>query len=158
MSVKICGHKVRWQKPIKIYTLLKASCALLMLCALMPSGSHAAEMTSAKKFPSQASSGKMVPCSLQNKRMDVQAPRNTTTNRTQRTAGPSIPAMALVMALGLRNIPGPVEQTRSVSGRKTIPSSPSSQRQALLLPGGEGCPPSMSANPVRERLAMVGKQ
>lgn len=111
MSVKICGHNVRWRKPIKIYTLLKTLTMLLAMGSVFVSTPlFAAEVTSSSaEFPVEA-----VPClPLHTPRMEKNLPvQEGGFERTQRTAGTSsVPAMALIMALGLTNVQGPIERT-----------------------------------------------
>jgi hypothetical protein len=53
MGIKICGHKVRWQKPIKIYTFLKALCLVMVIGGLAAQPASAADILSSK----QASTG-----------------------------------------------------------------------------------------------------
>ncbi|PZQ49085.1 MAG: hypothetical protein DI551_00080 [Micavibrio aeruginosavorus] len=113
MSVKICGHLVRWQKPIKIYTLLRAACLVLVMGALASPQSFAAEKI--QTITKQSSSGVAAPCQSprSNEISGASAPATKTAaaNRTQRSAGTSsAPALALAMAFGLRSASGPLER------------------------------------------------
>lgn len=111
MSIKICGRNVRFQKPIKIYTLLKTFALFTMINTLVAAPSFA-----------------------------------ETAKRTQSNTS-SVTAMALVMALGLRNVSGPVQH-------QPKQDSSTSQRQALLLPCDEGCAPARSSKTSQPRMVM----
>lgn len=148
MGIKICGHKVRWQKPIKLYTFLKASCLVLMIGAIATPPASAAE-----SIPFKASTCAAVPCPLpQEDGMSAPATNNTPQHRAQRTAGtPSMsPALALAMAFGLRNVQGPVERSRHVVVRRDAPAG---KKQAFLLTG-EGGHKRTSMNAAGVRLAL----
>jgi len=156
MSVKICGHRVRCEKPIKIYTLLKTSCFVLMICALAVSPVFAGERPLLQKISTgnQASTGAAVPClPLSKSGMSVPATQKTDLHRTQRSAGtPSAPALALALALGLRNVPGPVETNKAAQARNKA-TAPGSQ-QAFLLPGDGTCKYKTFILDKHEKLAM----
>ena len=139
MGIKICGHKIRWQKPIKTYTLCKATGLVLMICALAGTPVFAAESD-----PSKASAGTAVYApGAQIKPQD----------RYQRTAGtPSMsPALAIAMALGVRNVQGPIERRQAIAVRKEYPST--IKRQAYKLPG-DGTYKKTSLNAAALRLAL----
>lgn len=154
MDIKICGHKVRWRKPIKIYTLVKASAAVLMLCVLAISPALAADPVSV--YSKKASTCVAIPCvpSLENGVANAPATTIKPQHKPQRTAGPSStmsPAMALAMALGVRNVRGPVEYREPVVVRRGV--SKSVAKQVSLLPGdGARKKPSMNAAAVRLAL------
>lgn len=136
MSLKICGHKVRWQKPIKIYTLLPKLSLVMALFMLAAPDARAAE------FSSSSSTVQALPCALSNAPMPAVPSDRAPLERPQRTAGPSSPpmspAMALALALGVRDIAGPVVRTeRRVARTIQAPSRPL-ERQALILPGTDG--------------------
>lgn len=111
MSVKICGHEVRLGKPIKIYTLLKTLIVLIALGSLFVSTTlFAAEPSSPN---CKASPVEAAPClPLHTPRMEKNLPvPEGSPERTQRKAGSSsVPAMAIVMALGLTSVQGPIER------------------------------------------------
>lgn len=112
MSVKIRGHKVRWHKPIKVYTFFKSVALLAVFVALAVTPSVAAEKSAPSKNIQLASSGDAVKRTAPMKRVERAIPADSTHLRIQRSAGtPSAPAMALALALGYRNISGPMERT-----------------------------------------------
>ncbi len=117
MSIKICGHDVRFSNPIKFYTLFKTLTLLMVLNMLVIAPSFAEEA------------------------------RRTTSNTS------SVTAMALVMALGLRNVPGPVQRAAKQQPQQNS-NLPSAQRQALLLPCDKGCAPARSTTASQPRMAM----
>jgi hypothetical protein len=122
MSVRICGHLLRVEKTIKPFTFFRNAAALLVLSVILITPVHAAD----NKY--QASSADRLPCLSPNTAdMDNKAPL-----QAQRTAGSPSAAMVLAMALGLRNISGPMEQAK-----QTQPSAP--DRQALLTDGAKKC-------------------
>ena len=91
MSVRICGHKVRCNKLIKIYTLTKHICVLLML-VMICGPAMAADVSDAERCASVVPSSGIDP---------VQKPKP----RSQ--VGEEItPAVALAIAFGMRNISG----------------------------------------------------
>jgi hypothetical protein len=127
MGIKICGHQVRWQRPIKIYNLVKASCLVLMLCAVAIPPASAADLT--KK---QTSTGAVVSCDpVQDQCMSAPAKGNTPQHRAQRKAGPPSmsPALALAMALGFRNVQGPLVHRDQPMVRQHNPR----EQQAFVL-------------------------
>lgn len=149
MGIKICGHKLRIEKPIKIYTLLKATSLVLVLCAVWAMPAHSAERT----HKQQASTCAAVPCPLLQK-SDTATPAGVMPQQgTQRTAGTNTmsPALALAMALGYRNVQGPVERTRHVVVRDAPPVT---QKQAALLRGDGGTYKKSSMNAAALRLAL----
>lgn len=113
MAVRICGHRVRVHKTIKIYTLFRNTAALLVLCVLLMTPAYAADlpMSSGKQNPS--SSAGAIPC-LPSKvpAVNVKVPLKTPPLQAQRSAGSPSAAMVLAMALGVRNISGPVEHVQ----------------------------------------------
>lgn len=151
MSVKICGHKVRWQKPIKIYTLLVKTLCLLALGNLLLVPAGMANDAATILQHSKASSGDAVPCQpLHTSRMESSTLHKANASaRTQRSAGPSTmsPAMMLALALGYRNVPGPVVRTRThVVADES--SQPVAEEEAMLIPGDrEGLPSYASIVP-----------
>lgn len=133
MRIKICGHKIRMRKPIKIFNLVKAACVALMLCALAvtPFSAPAYAADSNQK----ASTGAAASCDpFQDKCMTAPANADTPQHRTQRKAGSNTmsPALALAMALGFRNVQGPVEHKEKAAVRVAEPAAPT--EQSLLLP------------------------
>lgn len=137
MSLKICGHEVRWQKPIKFYTLVKSLCLITAASMTGVSTVSAADFSDiVKKSPSitQASSGDAAsrqPLSLNVKKPVMQA----ASARTQRPAGPPSvsPAMMLALALGYRNIPGPV--IRSTAHKVASKPVNTVEQEAMLIEG-----------------------
>lgn len=155
MDIKICGHKVRWRKPIKIFTFVKASTAVLALCALFVSPVQAADPAAAHS--QKASTCVVSPCSAPSLGNDMRnAPAMTIKpqHKPQRSAGPSStmsPAMALAMALGVRNVRGPVEYREPVVVRRGV--SKSVAKQVSLL-SGDGASKKSSMNAAAVRLAL----
>lgn len=159
MSVKICGHRIHWQKPIKLYSYFKLTTAMFALAFVMiqtlPSLAADSSTVSCEQ---QASSGGAGPCLLplhpSSSGMDDPVSSKTAPIRAQRAAGPQIsPAMALALALGVRTVSGPFEKTsgqvpiRKAAQKPAYPHRP----QATLLPGCDGCVPARS-NGVRPAL------
>jgi len=113
MSIKVCGREIRPNKIIKVYTIFRHLNLLLVLGALGITPVFAADLSSPCK--NSSSSAGAVPC------LPLNAPRPDGVSppshkgppvQTQRAAGSSsLPAMALVMALGVRTVQGPVEFT-----------------------------------------------
>lgn len=122
MSVKICGHIIAWHRPIKIFNLFKAM--PLTLCAVVffaLSPALAADTPLPPDCTKQASSGGAGPCTplLAPTRMENPVSSKTAPIRAQRAAGPQFqPAMALALALGLRNISGPMERAEQIAMEK----------------------------------------
>ncbi len=101
MLVRICGHQVRWQKPIKIYSYFRI---LLVAGAILCVGTNgmASEQDSMTGF-SASSSTTSAPCKI------VKSKAATNHARQTQTTGPALsPAMALALALGVRTVPGPM--------------------------------------------------
>ncbi len=116
MSVKICGHEVRANKVIKIYTLFKHLNLLLVLGAIAAPPSFAADQRASLSNISYTTSSTAgaAPCLLPvtKSRTDAaSSSANGPQRQTQRSAGSSSPVstLALALALGLRNAQGPVE-------------------------------------------------
>lgn len=140
MSVRVCGHWLRVKKTIKPYTFFKNVSALVVLTLLLVSPACAADASPASQ---KASSASVSPCSPSFvSSMDKAAPRKGTLPQAQRSAGSSSAAMMLAMALGVRNVSGPVEHVRHVR--------PPSARQAAL-PSGTKC---LGQNAAQTRVAM----
>lgn len=112
MSIMICGHKVRWRKPIKIYTLLKTLSFLMVVNLLAITPVFASD-------------------------------RQAEPARDQRVAAaPSSvsPAMALALALGVRNVPGPMVKSEGAVKRSHLRSSSSPfKMQASILLRNDDC-------------------
>jgi hypothetical protein len=96
-KIRICGHKINWHKPIKFYSLLKFSLALSLVT--MPA------IASDTNSSSLASAHPQISNNAEKFVTEQAGPRH------QRSAGSSSlsPAMALAMALGMRNAAGPWE-------------------------------------------------
>jgi len=112
-TIRICGHRLNWHKPIKSYVLVK----MLMVSALISMPVSAAEAPS--YTPSkQASHATAHP-------VRSIAPEKSVTGQAathdQRSAGsPSLsPAMVLAMALGLRTATGPMESMQGTVSPST---------------------------------------
>lgn len=153
MDIKICGHKVRWRKPIKIYTLLKASSAILVLCLLMMSPSMAAE-------PSSVHAKQSSPCAAvscipfqENDMTNAPATKIKPQHKPRRPAGKTTmsPALAMAMTFGVRSVQGPVEHSQPVAVRRGM--SPAIAKQTRLLLSDESRKKS-SMNVVALRLAL----
>lgn len=91
MSVKICGHRVQCNKTIKIYTFLGRSVTVFLLCLLFTLPVFAAEKKGAAQLQEITPAAGVVP------------------PKTEMRTPPTVPAMALILALGLRNVQGPME-------------------------------------------------
>lgn len=142
MSVRVCGHRLRVEKTIKIYTFFRNVAALAVLSLLPVSPAFAADASPATQ---KASSASVSPCSPSLvSRMDQTAPRKGTLPQAQRSAGSPSAAMMLAMALGLRNVSGPVEHVRHVRPSPSV-------RQAAL-PSGVKC--TIGQNAGQTRVAM----
>lgn len=165
MSVKICGHKIHWQKPIKLYSYFKITTAIFALGLVMTQAAPSAEAGQiSAPCAQQASSGGAGPCLLplhpsSSPGMDTPVSSKTAPDRAQRAAGPQIsPAMALALALGVRTVSGPFEKTpvqapiRKAAQKPAYPHGP----QASLLPGCDGCVPARSGG-VRPALIAMEK-
>ncbi len=142
MSVRICGHKVRWQKPIKFYSYFNRTAVVLVAMLLLAPSVYASEPQLNKNSSGPA------PCTVTKSAPTANnAPlsHKEAQNRIQRSAGPSMtPAMALALALGVRNISGPLEQS--------VKHTPQRQNHAGLLSGDGRCVLSKASSP--SRLAM----
>ena len=120
-----------------------------MIGAIVIPPATAADLTTQK-----ASTGAAVACDpLQDQCMTAPAKENTSQYRIQRKAGPPSlsPALALAMALGFRNVQGPVERRQQVMVRKDNPSS--GAKQVFLLPH-DGVSKRTSSNAAGIRLAL----
>lgn len=150
MGIKICGHIIRFEKPIKIYTLLKTTSLVLVLGAVWAIPASAADNTNSYK---QASTCAAAPCPLLQKSDTATRTGVTPQQRAQRTAGTDTmsPALALAMALGYRNVPGPLERSRHVVVRDAPPVT---KKQAALLSGDGGSYKRSSMNAAAVRLAL----
>ncbi len=146
MTVRICGHRLRVRKPIKVYTLLKQTAALLVLSVILITPAYAADLPMTPGKEDSSSSAGAIPCLPSKDRLvNEKVPLKTLPLQAQRSAGPPSAAMALAMALGVRNISGPVEHAAAMR--------PSAQRPALSL--AEGCALSKTSNrDVPSRIAM----
>lgn len=151
MSVRVCGRKVRWQKPIKIHVLIRALGMAGILFAMTGMPSLAADKAQRNSYQ-QASTGGATPCPLQPSRMEKDANIAPAPNRTQRSAGtPSTPALALALALGLRNVSGPMVQSQPRRGVRLPP--PSSGAPLALRQSRTDCASSkLSANIPQPRM------
>lgn len=137
------------EKPIKIYTLLKTTSFLLVVCVLWAMPAQAAESINAK-----SSTCASAPCPLIQKSDAATRTGVTPQQRTQRKAGTNTemsPALALAMAFGLRNVQGPVERNHHVVVRDTPPVT---KKQAVLLSGDGGSYKKASMNAAAVRLAL----
>ena len=146
MSVRICGHKVRCQKPIKIYTLTKHICMLLMLvmvCGPASAGSLTDEERCAMVSPSSGIDAGSKP--------------------GVRPVAESVelsPAHMMALALGVRNIAGPMEKsTMHYSPRDKNKIPPASSRHAASRTiddpsSPDGCQASLLPENRLPRLAM----
>lgn len=146
MSVRVCGHRLRVRKPIKVYTLLKHAVALLVLSVILITPAYAADLPMTSGKQNSSSSAGAIPC-LPSKvpAADKKVPLETPPLQAQRSAGPPSAAMVLAMALGVRNISGPVEHANVIR--------PSPQHRVLSLAGD--CPSVKTSNRVAPaRIAM----
>ena len=116
MCVKICGHKVRWQKPIKFFSLIRHHLCVLVVLGLFGIVPAYAEQSAERLSEIKPSSGSAMPCQP-HKEMSGTTINQIAPDRTQRAAGsPSMsPAMALALALGVRNVSGPMQKSAAAS-------------------------------------------
>lgn len=144
MSVRICGHRLRVQKPIKIYTFFKQATALVVLSLILTMPAYAADLpVSAVKENSSSSAG-AIPCLPSKDRLaNKTVPLKTPPLQAQRSAGPPSAAMVLAIALGVRNISGPMERAQP---------RPAQQRQAFSL--ADRCASKTSSRVAPALLAM----
>lgn len=144
MSVRICGHRLRVEKPIKIYTLIKHAAAVLVLSVLLAVPSYAADFPVTPSKQNSSSSAGAIPCLPSKDRLaNITVPLKTPPLQAQRSAGPPSAAMVLAMALGVRNISGPMEHAQPV---------PRKQHQALSL--ADGCVSKTTSVGAPARIAM----
>ncbi len=145
MSVKICGHKVRCQKPIKIYTLTKHICILLMLvivCGPASAGEFSDEERCALVSPSSG----IDPVSKPSARPVVEAVELS-------------PAHMMALALGVRNIAGPMEKSQMHYSPRDKKDPPASSRHAASRTiddpsSHDGCQATLMQENRLPRLAM----
>jgi hypothetical protein len=153
MGIKVCGHAVRIKRPIKIYTLFKAISLVLAICAVIVPQSFAADSS---RTPSKSSSCDVASCTpLQETSTDNAAPAtNSPPHKAQRTAGNHTvvsPALALAMALGYRNIQGPIVRTKQIAIRQAPRVNIVSQDR--ILPNDTGNK-KLSMNAAAVRIAI----
>lgn len=102
MSVRVCRHEVRPDKPIKIYNLIKLALCVAIISGLLLVPAFAAEEASG------AAEARLSPSAGSPPSQPSDAAEST-----QRVAeSHSASAMALAMAFGLRNVSGPVEKIK----------------------------------------------
>ncbi len=120
----------------------------LVICALTIPPALASDITKQGK----ASTGAAVATTLSSKDGSAPATNDRPQPRAQRTAGtPSMsPALALAMALGLRNVQGPIERRQQIAVRHDTPAAV--RKQGLLLTGAGNR--KMSSNAAGVRLAL----
>lgn len=104
MSVKVCGHEVRVHKTIKVYNFFKLAIMVVLLSAFCLMPALAAEEPMATDEPNiETSAGAVTP-----ETNDAVPVRRTADSN-------SVSALALVMALGLRDVSGPVENAATTA-------------------------------------------
>lgn len=118
-TLRLCGHIIRWHKPIKIFNLLRHA-AVSGIFAIALAGFAALSLAGETPQPRDISKTSPVDAV----RLSALSPKSgeatvglvpPASKRLQRTAGNiPLPAMALAVALGLRNVHGPVERTDKV--------------------------------------------
>lgn len=137
-TVRLCGHRINWHKPIKSYVLVK----LLLVTVFVSLPVSAAETPSYTPPVKQASHAPAHPQGFMpaDKSVTGQAAMHD-----QRSAGtPSLsPAMALAMALGLRTATGPME-----SVQKAVSPSTKDTQSLTRVDGRDALAPK-TANDVR---------
>ena len=140
MSVRICGHELRMEKTIKPYIFFRNIAALVVLSVILITPAFAADLPSSKQQSS--SSAGAIPC-LPSKvsATDKTVPHKTPPLQAQRSAGTPSPALMLAMALGMRNVAGPMEY-----------APPVSQRQAFVLQ--KNCREATLEKAMPSRIAM----
>ncbi|MFA5592998.1 MAG: hypothetical protein WC989_06770 [Micavibrio sp.] len=119
MPVKLCGRKLRVRKPIRVYEMTRRMTLPLMLLFAFaaflsaPAAAHGAEfapppvkppslMAESAESRTQTRTAIYMPAA-ENARQAVSAPS-------------SVPALAIALALGLRNAHGPLEKTALPAG------------------------------------------
>ena len=140
MSVRICGHKLRVKKTIKPFTFFRNVAGVLVLSLIVITPATAADAPGRQASVPQASSASVPPCFPSRvSSMDKTVPRTGMASQNQRTAGSPSAAMVLAMALGIRNVSGPMERAQPV------------QRTATLKGAAKKC---MAQNAGPSRIAM----
>jgi hypothetical protein len=120
MSVRICGHQLRVKKPIKPYIFFRRIAGLFVLSLILAAPAYAAD-PSDKVLITKASSASVPPCfPSKASSMDKTVPRSGMASQNQRTAGSPSAAMVLAMALGIRNVSGPMERAKPVQRTATL--------------------------------------
>jgi hypothetical protein len=144
MSVKICGHKVRCQKPIKIYTLTKHVIVLLML-VMVCGPAWASDLTADERCALVSPASGIDPAP---KPRPMAEPREIS------------PAHMMALAFGVRNIVGPMEKSQmhySPRDKNKIPSASSrhaASRTSDDPSSHDGCQASLVQDSRLPRLAM----
>ena len=134
MSVRICGHELRVKKTIKPFTFFKNAATVLVLSVILVTPAYAADVPPSSKHASipQASSASVPPCFPSRvSGMDKTVPRTGMALQNQRSAGSPSAAMVLAMALGLRNVSGPMERVQPIQRPST--------KQVYLKSDGKRC-------------------
>ena len=138
MTVKICGREIRCNKKIiKVYTLARHACVLLvfvMLCGPVVAAERDGVLDAER-------------CAMIAPAVGVEGPERTPLSfeipEVRQAAQPAAmsPALALALALGVRNVAGPMEQSAYHYSPRNPPASskhagsPRSHRQdASFLP------------------------
>lgn len=138
MTIKICGHKIDWQKPIKNYNIFKLCLCAMFLMFVTPATSFAGDQTSQTLGAIAPSSGVPSGCDYVAKGRPHSV---TNVSRHQQRGAPAMsPAFALALALGVRNIAGPMERSPA-SKKEFATSSTSFDRRTPLMPQGKGDTP-----------------
>jgi hypothetical protein len=123
-GIRLCGYKICWHKPIKVYAIIRRSAilasAILLVAgpALPAAAAERAAATTARVSANNSSSPvdavRLSALSLESGEATVGI-NPPASKRLQRTAGNvPLPAMALAIALGLRTVHGPLERAEKV--------------------------------------------
>lgn len=149
MMIKICGHRIDWQKPIKNYNIFKIVLCAVFLAIAAPATTYAADDVPAKGLAIIApSSGTVTGCDYPLKKN-----AQNSTSAGQHNAPTMSPAYALALVLGVRNIAGPMERSPAAPKKSFATSSTSFDRRTPLLPQGKGNTPVI---PTHVRLPRPG--
>lgn len=151
MSVKICGHLIRWHKTIKIYRFWRHAAIALLLCAPLTSPAFADsqkhDIAARLANTAPAAGHPSMPCDMQ------VLEKHTRHAKPQQQAAALSPAHILALALGVRTISGPIERG-SITAHKTRISSSSFDRRTPLMPQDKGDQPLLSMQTRQPRPMM----
>lgn len=139
MSVKICGHLIRWHKTIKIYRFWRYAAVALLLCAPIAIPAHADpqkdDVATRLAHTAPAAGNPSMPCDTGPMALNTRHERPSLSAQKKQQATTPSPAHILALALGVRTISGPVERNRNAAkALNTKISSSSFDRRTPLMP------------------------